>query len=88
MVRPADSEDLRTHNKAHLETEVAWGKTMIQRARLKMHQLQQSEKVLYVFSCFCFYLFLGLKKERERQQIVAIRKVRPLKVRKKIKAKT
>lgn len=65
VVRPADSEGLCTHNKAHLETEVAWGKTTIQRARLKVHQLQQSEKVPYVFSCFCFYLFLGLKKERD-----------------------
>lgn len=58
VVRPADSEGLRTHNK-DLETEVTWGKTTIQRARLKIHQLHQSEKVLCVFSCFCFYLFLG-----------------------------
>lgn len=79
-----NSEGLSIHHKAHLETEVTWWKIRIQRARLNLHQWHWSEKVLCVFSCFCFCLFLGKK----REQTVAIRKARTLKVREKIKAKT
>lgn len=84
--RAVDSAKRSTCRTDCPETEVPrWGgKIPTQKARLPLRWLHESERVLCAFSCFCFCLFLGKKK---RQQTVAIRGARTLKVREKSRAK-